>query len=44
VDPADVAVQVAAGLFAGRHTAQLAALQRLLPATVQDMRLLFFKV
>ncbi|KAL4855567.1 Nuclear pore complex protein NUP160 [Chlorella vulgaris] len=43
VDPADVAVQVAAGLFAGRHTAQLAALQRLLPATVQDMRLLFFK-
>ncbi|EFN52609.1 hypothetical protein CHLNCDRAFT_138668 [Chlorella variabilis] len=41
--PDDLAVQVAAELFAGRHTAQLAALQRLLPPDTQDMRLLFFR-
>ena len=33
-----------AALFRGRHTPQLAALQRLLPPASQDMRLLFFRV
>ncbi len=42
--PADLAVDVSAALFRGRHTPQLAALQRLLPADTQDMRLLFFRV
>lgn len=42
--PADVSVEVCSALFRGRHTAQLAALQLLLPASSQDMRLLFFKV
>lgn len=42
--PADLAVDACARLFRGRHTAQLAALQRLLPADGGDMRLLFFRV
>ena len=42
--PADLGVDVCAALFRGRHTAQLAALQRLLPGDSQDMRLLFFRV
>lgn len=42
--PADLAVEVCAALFRGRHTAQLAAVQRLLPAGSQDSRLLFFRV
>ncbi|PRW20989.1 kinase [Chlorella sorokiniana] len=41
--PADLGVDVCAALFRGRHTAQLAALQRLLPSGSQDMRLLFFR-
>jgi hypothetical protein len=46
LSPADLAVEVSAALFQGRQTAQLAQLQRLLPAGAasQDMRLLFFKV
>lgn len=42
--PADLAADVCAALFRGRHSAQLAALQRLLPRGGQDMRLLFFRV
>lgn len=42
--PADLAVDVCSALFRGRHSAQLAALQRLLPRDGQDMRLLFFRV
>ncbi|KAL4420612.1 hypothetical protein ABPG75_010268 [Micractinium tetrahymenae] len=42
--PADQAVDLCAALFRGRQSAQLAALQRLLPAQGgQDMRLLFFR-
>jgi len=43
---ADLAVEVSAALFKGRHTAQLAALQRLVPVgeASRDLRLLFFKV